>query len=190
MEDHCQELQAFMEENETLFQNQLVQSFLTQNDNITLLKNAICSPSAEHEQSLDDAFKAHHFKVRFLSYISSVLYFNAVNFDKKQRTNKHRFPLTLDQPLSKGEEGLTHKDLIKTDKGVLEHLHWGSIEDALENESLIKAVRKLTEKQRELLYLVYVLELTDTEVAKLTGKSQQAVSKMHKQALNKLRNWM
>ncbi|WP_175989950.1 sigma-70 family RNA polymerase sigma factor [Bacillus sp. Marseille-Q1617] len=165
--------------------NKAVESFMTRPEHQELLKEFLSSPSASAEGCLNEAFKAHYFGIRFTSYVSSSLYFHSVNFDKKIRLHRGRQLLTLDQPLG-GEEDGTFKDMIADTE---EHLTLPvqSLEDAISDETLLHAYRKLTDRQRRILDLAYVEELSDTDISKILRVSQQAVSKSHKKALAKLK---
>lgn len=175
-------------ENEEFLKNKVVQSFLQHKQNQILLINVICNPSKENEENLDKAFKKFYFNIRFISFISSALYFNAINFDKKYRKIQHRQTLTVDQPLN-AEEGGTFKDLIcdeSADIKLDEILKSESITSYLENPLLCRAVETLTDKQKVILDLAYVKGLNDTEIGNVLKKSQQAVSKTHKKALKNI----
>ncbi|MEL3972955.1 sigma-70 family RNA polymerase sigma factor [Rossellomorea oryzaecorticis] len=165
--------------------NKAVESFMTQPEHQELLKEFLTSSSPSAENRLNEAFKAHYFGIRFTSYVSSSLYFHSVNFDKKIRLHRGRQLLTLDQPLGGDEDG-TFKDMIP-DSGEPVTLPEQSLEDAISDEALLAAFRKLTDRQREILDLAYVKEMSDTEIAKVLLVSQQAVSKSHKNALARLR---
>jgi RNA polymerase sigma factor (sigma-70 family) len=162
-----------------------VESFMSQPEHQELLKEFLTSPSASAEDCLNEAFKAHYFGIRFTSYVSSSLYFHSVNFDKKIRLHRGRQLLTLDQPLGGDEDG-TFKEMIP-DSGEPVTLPEQSLEDAISDDALLAAFRKLTDRQREILDLAYVKEMSDTEIAKILRVSQQAVSKSHRNALARLR---
>jgi RNA polymerase sigma factor (sigma-70 family) len=165
--------------------NKAVESFMSQPEHQELLKEFLTSPSASAEDCLNEAFKAHYFGIRFTSYVSSSLYFHSVNFDKKIRLHRGRQLLTLDQPLGGDEDG-TFKDMIP-DSGEPVTLPEQSLEDAISDDALLAAFRRLTDRQKEILDLAYVKEMSDTEIAKVLRVSQQAVSKSHKNALARLR---
>jgi RNA polymerase sigma factor (sigma-70 family) len=165
--------------------NKAVESFMSQPEHQELLKEFLTSPSPSAEDCLNEAFKAHYFGIRFTSYVSSSLYFHSVNFDKKIRLHRGRQLLTLDQPLGGDEDG-TFKDMIP-DSGELVTLPEQSLEDAISDDALLAAFRKLTDRQREILDLAYVKKMSDTEIAKVLRVSQQAVSKSHRNALARLR---
>lgn len=99
--------------------------------------------------------------------------------------------LTLDQPLREDEEneGTTHKDMLyhpsidMTDKVACE-----TMADYVEDPKLHQALQTLTLKQRDILTHRYVRGLQNKEIAALFGDSPQNVSKLHKKALQKLKN--
>ncbi|MGR3766209.1 sigma-70 family RNA polymerase sigma factor [Rossellomorea sp. NS-SX7] len=165
--------------------NKAVESFMARPEHQELLKEFLTSPSASAEDGLNEAFKAHYFGIRFTSYVSSSLYFHSVNFDKKIRLHRGRQLLTLDQPLGGDEDG-TFKDMI-ADTEDPPSLPEQSLEDAISNETLLHAYRKLTARQRRILDLAYVEELSDTGIAVMLRVSQQAVSKSHRKALASLK---
>lgn len=190
--DCLKKFEQYKKNNKEFFENRVVRSFLEKKGNLILLINAICNPSKENESKLDRAFKGFYFNIRFTSYISSALYFNAINFDKKYRKLRSRFPLTVDNTVG-DENGGTFKDLIKDDGAEIKIdglLKSGNILDYLEDSSLSEAVKRLTDKQKEILYLAYVKRLTDTEIGIVLNKSQQTVSKTHKKALKSINNYL
>ncbi|MDT9027482.1 sigma-70 family RNA polymerase sigma factor [Rossellomorea yichunensis] len=165
--------------------NKAVESFLSQSKHQELLKEFLTSPSPSAEDYLNEAFKAHYFAIRFTSYVSSSLYFHSVNFDKKIRLHRGRQLLTLDQPLSGEKEG-TFKDIIPDSEESF-ILPEQSLKDAISDDALLAAFRKLTNKQRAILDLAYVNGMSDTEIARVLRVTQQAVSKSHRNALARLR---
>lgn len=173
--------------NKEFFENRLIRSFLAHPTNLILLQKVICEPTDENKLKLDRAFKSFYFNLRFTSYISSSIYFTAINFDKKHKKTQSRHPLTVDKPIGDGEEG-TFKDLItdNTVDMVDNVIQTNHIQDYLEDPILIEAVDTLTNKQQEILYLSYVCNLSDTEISRMLKKSQQAISKSHKKAIEKM----
>lgn len=181
-------MEEYSLKNKAFLENKIVQSFLEKEENFLLLKNAVCNPTKENHEELDRAFKEFYFNIRFTSYIASALYFNAINFDKRYRKVQNRHPLTVDSSVG-NEDGGTFKDMIIDDKSEIKidnMLRSTNILDYLEDPSLCEAVGNLTEKQREILDLAYVKGLSDTQIGLLLNKSQQAVSKTHKKALQNI----
>ena len=52
------------------------------------------------------------------------------------------------------------------------------------------ALYSLTEKQKQIINLVYIKGFSDTEIGQLLNISQQAVSKTHKKALKNIREYI
>ncbi|BBW98444.1 sigma-70 family RNA polymerase sigma factor [Geobacillus icigianus] len=184
-----QKIEEFKEENKDFLENTVVKSFLTEEENQKLLVQAICEPTEENKKLLDNKFEKFYFDIRFTSYISTVLYFNAINFDKRYRKMLNRQPLTVDQPINNDSSNTSFNAMLvdaETEIQVEDILRSDNIEDYITNPVLYEAIQSLTEKQKEVISLAYVKGLTDTEISKILNKSQQAVSKIHKAALKKI----
>ncbi|TYR78891.1 sigma-70 family RNA polymerase sigma factor [Priestia megaterium] len=185
-------VENFVKENEEFLNNVIVKSFLEKEEHKLLLLDVICNHNQANREKLDLEFKKFYFNIRFISFVSNTLYFNAVNYDKKYRKISKRHPLTVDKPLG-DEEDSSFKDLIidtNADIRVEELLNSLDIEDYVANPTLYAAIKELSPKQKQVLNLVYVNGLTDTEVSKRLGKSQQAISKLHKKALGKIAGYI
>ncbi|USK83066.1 sigma-70 family RNA polymerase sigma factor [Peribacillus frigoritolerans] len=63
-----------------------------------------------------------------------------------------------------------------------------TIEDITSDKEIANALSQLTNTQKKTLKLKYVDNLAFKEIAVIMNVSQQAVSKNHKLAINKLRN--
>lgn len=77
---------------------------------------------------------------------------------------------------------------------IMQHLFQGDLSDAdiffaeqlFDNYTLFKAYRSLTDKQKLVVYLKYVFELSEPLIAKRLRITRQAVSKRNKAALRSL----
>jgi len=87
-------------------------------------------------------------------------------------------PLSLAQPIGRGSE-LTLADVLCDDDD------WNDLSDA--KVSLIPAVRKLTERERRILYLRFFEDLTQEEIGTQLGVSQMQVSRLLVRVLGQLR---
>lgn len=76
------------------FFEQSIKSFLSIHNNFHLFKQSICHPTIENQMLLDQSFKTFYFYIRFTAYLSSTIYYHAINFDKKDRQTNYRFPVT------------------------------------------------------------------------------------------------
>lgn len=190
---HCNyEWRRFAEENSPLLQHKVVQNFLKNEDNQQLLMDAVCQPTKKNKELLDAAFKKHYFNARFTTYISTALYFYALNYDKAQRITNERYTLTIDQPI-KEEGGATLNELLEDPTAQIsidELIDSNCIEDHVECQTLYEAITKLSKKQKEVIDLYYIGNFSEKDIGKMLNKSQQVVSKLHRKALRNLYNYM
>jgi len=190
----CHEvLLAFQQKYYRLFKQPIIKSFLQDNENWILTKQAICHPTKRNMEKVDDAFQAFYKNVRILTYLSSLIYYNAINFDKYMKKHYNREMLTLDQPLQTEEEDsrYTHKDMLYQPMPDMDDMivH-ETIADYVEDFKLYQAIQVLTVKQQKVLTLKYVHRLQNKEIAQLFSESPQNVSKIHRRALQKLKIYL
>lgn len=182
-------IKKFEDENIELLQNDIVTSFLKQPLNKQSYLKAISEPTKENMEDLDNKFKQFYFKIRFVSHISSTLHFNSVNFDKRQRKLQSRFQTTFSKNSGNEGEDNNYFDSIPDKNADISLNTLLSKEDITKQISCPKlyvALNRLSPKQMQIINLAYVIGLNDTEISILLGKSQQAISKMHKKALGNL----
>ncbi|WP_146551837.1 sigma-70 family RNA polymerase sigma factor [Rummeliibacillus sp. SL167] len=180
----CYKFRKFIEENKTFLNNPIIKDFLSKKANYQLLKQSICDPTCQNKEQLDQAFRGFYFNIRFTAYISSTLYFHAINLDKKIRKLNYQFPIMLDQPV-KEDSDMSLKDMTIYHEDF--ELKSDNILDYITDSKIYEAVKRLTPNQRHILYLVYIKGWTDSEVGKHLKKSQQAVSKSRNKALKRIR---
>lgn len=185
-------MHRFVEENRSLLEHKVVKNFLKSKDNRQLLVNAICNPSEKNYELVDLSFKKYNFNARFTAYISTTLYFYALNYDKNQRKDNERCSLTIDQPI-KEYGGATLKDLLEnstTQLSLDEIIDSEHIEDYVEWSTLYQAIANLSTKQKEVIDLYYVSNLSEKDIGVLLKKTQQVVSKLHRKALLNIFNYI
>lgn len=180
----CSKFRDFIQENREFLNNPIIKDFLSKKANYQLLRQSICDPTYQNKERLDHAFRGFYFNIRFTAYISSTLYFHAVNLDKKIRKLNYRFPITLDQPV-KDDSDMSLKDMTIYHEDF--ELKSNNILDYITDSNIYEAVKGLTPNQRQILYLVYIKGWTDSEVGNYLKKSQQTVSKSRNKALKKIR---
>lgn len=178
---------TFLQENKSLLSNPIVKSFFGEEANFHLLKKAIEFPTKENKEKLDESFRKHFFTIRFTAYISSSMEYSTINFNKKLTMYQKRFPLILaereggeiDITLQDKEadeiEGIVEKEMLRT-----------SVEEYVTDKMIYSAILSLTSSQRAVLTYAYLYKLTDTEIARTIGTSQQYVSKTRKVALQRI----
>ena len=108
-----------------------------------------------------------------------------------RRNNKTRLEVSIDEPLNVDWDGneLLLSDILGTDEDVI----YRDIEIEVEKKLLMKAIDKLSERERTIINLRFGLntpdgqELTQKEVAALLGISQSYISRLEKKIMKQLK---
>ncbi|SES10480.1 sigma-70 family RNA polymerase sigma factor [Psychrobacillus sp. OK032] len=158
----------------------IIQEFLKCPSNLTLFEEFKTTNSEEIKQKIDLRFKKHYQNYRIISYLIKVLHYESKHFDRKMRTYKDRYQLILTNNLDLSPIFLerSYSDSIGFSEDIIDHIA---------SHKLFNCLRKLTDRQKEILSLVYVKQMTDKEIAQYLGITQQAVSKTRKNIIKKVR---
>ncbi len=108
-----------------------------------------------------------------------------------RRNNKTRLEVSIDEPLNVDWDGneLLLSDILGTDEDII----YRDIETEVEKKLLMKAIDKLSERERTIINLRFGLntpdgqELTQKEVASLLGISQSYISRLEKKIMKQLK---
>ena len=108
-----------------------------------------------------------------------------------RRNNKTRLEVSIDEPLNVDWDGneLLLSDILGTDEDVI----YRDIEIEVEKKLLMKAIDKLSERERTIINLRFGLntpdgqELTQKEVAALLGISQSYISRLEQKIMKQLK---
>ena len=108
-----------------------------------------------------------------------------------RRNNKTKMEVSIDEPLNVDWDGneLLLSDILGTDEDVI----YKDIENEVERKLLLKAISKLSERERTIINLRFGLgtpdgkELTQKEVAELLGISQSYISRLEKKIMKRLK---
>lgn len=172
--------------NKFVVESRIFKEFLKESYHEKLFSQYKREPTPQNQKKLEEAFQKFSRKIIAISYLRKVIHYESRNFDKKIRNEKKKELLILNQPI---ENDLFLIDLFE-DEGLNQKMECeisNDIKDHLMNHDLLKAIKSLTPKQKEVLYLYFVKELKDVEIAKKMKVSQQAVSKLRNKALQKLK---
>lgn len=176
---------------ENALSKQIIKTFLSQTINYEIFLHAICVPTKENEKRLNQSFQRYYVEVRFIHYMSQVIWRYAKDFKAKKNTEQTHYVLLMDQPLQR--EGTvkyqTYGEQLpdKSNNGEILNEKRSHLLEQIDDPYLYKGLQQLTNKQLRVLNLNFVSQFTHTEIALLLGTSQQAVTKMIGQALHKLR---
>jgi RNA polymerase sigma factor (sigma-70 family) len=176
----------FFIDNKKALENPIVKGFLSNKNNFELVVRALTEPSKMNREKVDQAFTEHYKKVKKIKYISNLIHFFSIDFDKKIRKLNQRFLLTLDQPLAE-DNNVSMKDLLMDTHTSTNVNEQRSLKDQIENERLYRALDVLTQKQVLILEMIYVNNLTLREIANILDSTPQNVSNLHRKALEKLK---
>lgn len=169
--------------------NQVVQRFLNQQANYQLFTTAICFPTEENWERLDWAFRQFYTEIRFINYLSKVIWRYGRDFRSKHQRNEAHYLIILDQPMQKEESSATtYKDQL-ADNSENDTLKGESFLDQVDDFYLQEALKQLTDKQLRVLESYYAYNITQEEIACNLGVSQQSVSKTMKTTLDKLKDF-
>lgn len=111
-----------------------------------------------------------------------------------RRNSKTKLEVSIDEPLNVDWDGneLLLSDILGTDEDII----YRGIEDEVERKLLIKAVNKLSEREKTIIRLRFGLgtpggnEMTQKEVATLLGISQSYISRLEKKIMKQLKREM
>ncbi|MFD3260761.1 sigma-70 family RNA polymerase sigma factor [Paenibacillus lentus] len=174
----------------SIFSNRIVRDFFQNTENIDLLLRALDG----HEDSkriLEDNFRRHFFRIRFVKYLSSTINYSSIDYMRITQKRTYRNPLIFDSPVSYDGNLSTIGDLLMNQRELLiaEKVYSDPIkfQDSIKNEDLALAFSLLTHKQKLITTLYYAMCYQDNEIANLLGVSTQAVCKTRNMALKNLR---
>lgn len=183
------EKKNLLQDYEHAFSNQIVKNFLNKNTNYEIFVHAVSVPSEENEGRLNQSFQQYYTELRFIHYMSQVIWRYAKDFKAKKNTDQMHYVLLMDQPLRGEMNSQTFGGQLPDTSSSEEMIHEKNshLLEQIEDPYLYKGLQQLTKKQLSVLNLYFVYQLTHVEIALLSEVSQQAVTKMIGQALQKLR---
>ena len=189
MDKDNQKIEDFFYRNNEQVNNPIIKSFLSDSQNLYLVQKAILYPTDINRKLVDESFQSHYVNVRKTKYVSNLIYFFSLDFDKKRRRLRKRSLLILDKGLSE-KDGKTAIERIEDASNETEpdNIVGEGLLDNIEDEQLLKSLQKLTVKQLQILEMIYVKELSIKEIAQTLQTTPQNISNLHRKALNKLNN--
>ena len=176
--------------NKSIFLNPVVKHFFQKDENIHSLVKAL-DGNLEAKRELEENFRKHFFRIRFVSFLISIINYSTINLTRLSQNNDIHYQLTFDHPTLDREDGTTLGEILHDSHEL--PLSEPIISDPAKfqsyfnNEGLAQAFARLSLKQQLITTLRYAMCYQDNEIAKFFGVSQQAVSKTRNLALRKLR---
>lgn len=173
---------------ETQFKNPLLKAFLSEAEHLKLYKQYCRTPNDCIKEMINDRFVCFYIRIRAVAYFSKIIYFTSRHFDMERRKHDYKYILSLDST-DGNQSTTTLKELIVDEsatKSFHQHLEQ-EIGQHIQNPTLYKAILTLNKRQKQILYLAYIINISDTEISKQLNVTQQAISKSKNNALAKVR---
>ena len=161
-------------------------NFLKNKENAHIYENYLEEKTINHTKQLNEAYKSYERDLIISSYLNKVISFEAKRFDKKLRTES-KLICSLDEQIG---EDITLVDTLVDEKSEedFDNITLNNELDELFEELCWKQIfDSLTKRQKEILKMIYMLDLPEKEVARSLRITQQAVSKTHCRALKKIK---
>lgn len=175
-------------------QNPVLKAFLAKEEHLELYRQYSQKPQEHLKVKIDEHFLNFYAQIRAVSYFSKTIHFTALHYDKKRRLFEHRNVLFLDRPATEGNEGggqssVSLKELIEDESAsrMFEERMEKELGDFIQNPALYNAILALNERQKQIFYLSFIKEMSDTEIARRLNVTQQAITKSKNNALKKVR---
>lgn len=160
----------------------VLREFLSNEENLKLVEQYHRTPTICVKTQLDNKFKRFYLVIRHFTYLLKTIHFKAKMFDKSIRKYHQIYPLIVD--------GNTNGTVFSKSKLVdefVDQISFMTLEEYVSNPEIMKAIYDLTDKQKQILYHLYINDFSIKELAGYLGVSSQNISKIKNQALNQLR---
>ncbi|MEC2074418.1 sigma factor-like helix-turn-helix DNA-binding protein, partial [Alkalihalophilus marmarensis] len=177
-------ISSFFNEIPQMLEEPIMRGFLKEHSNVKTLETYIKHPTQENRLVLDNAFKDHFYKVRLIYYITTLIRNHVFDIKDRYQRFDSRNLLIVDQPIN-DENTTSFIDLIRYDQNDLnkENYRCKSLIECVSEEEIYNGLKKLKEKERKVLDLIYLNGFTNSEAAVYLNQSPQSVSKLHKNAV-------
>lgn len=189
-EEQSKRFHEYCNSNPSICADRVIKDFFTNDEHIKLLLQALDGDSDSGRQ-LEETFRKHYFRVRFIKYLVSTIKYSAIDQIRTYQRNSARNPLIFDRPALKEGSASTIGELLAStnypDPAEASTSDPEKFQSSIANEQLAKAFARLTQKQKKIATLGYGMCYRDNEIASLLGISPQAVCKMRNHTLRKLR---
>lgn len=162
--------------------DRVMASFLEISENRSLVSAVLALPTAQNIRKLDKAFKEFYAEIKFIKYVSMILYYEAIHFNQK-RVELQQKAIPFDHTREPNEEHGSESNILEDTDQELSN----SLAEQIADQELYQAFQALTVRQQQVLQLAYAEHLTDREIASVFGVSQQAISASRRSALSKLK---
>ncbi|MGG3522557.1 sigma-70 family RNA polymerase sigma factor [Bacillus pseudomycoides] len=190
------QIEAYCRKYKEKMNEPIVRNFLKDKENYALFQEAILNPTEENTSMLNNAFAEYYRKVKVINYISNLVYFYSIDFDKRISLYKKRNLFSLTVPHEETDKSLNNLDALTSSEEDLTYNDFENmnkkddLKDHIDDDLLYKALDVLSDKQIRILTLMYLNDHTNKEVAEILNESVQTISYNHNKALSKIKEFM
>lgn len=172
--------------------SQLVANFLKQHLHTHETDSVDKVLTQMNQAKLIKDFDAYVYKVYFYGYVKKTIRYSSLKHQQRVKEQQEREALSLNI-IDEGFHEERINTLPDTTSDLTEHLNqFTSYQTAFDEISpdpvLSKALKSLTDRQKEILYRCVVLGESDTRLAAEKGVTKQGINKLKHTALNKVRS--
>lgn len=158
-----------------LYLKSILNSFLTIEQNKKLYEEYKVSFDKKKLCVLDNEFEKFYSKIVLVSYFSKALHFAAQKYDQGIRRYK-----CFEEELLERNEDVIYRDSYNVHEP-------DNIANYVEDKDISVSITNLKDRQKQILYLHFVREMTEAEIASVLNISQQAVNKAKNKAIDEIR---
>jgi DNA-directed RNA polymerase specialized sigma subunit len=163
--------------------NRLIEAFFSRPEHVRLFLHYWFHPTQDNKIHLDKAFKKCLAKIRTLAYFIKIMDYEAKRFDRKLRLTQSKVSANLDNHDIEESKSNLYEQKNDYDESYVHE----PLEEWIDSYPLYVAIKKLTKKQKRVLFLAYIRNQSDSDIASSLTISRQAVAKMRKVSLQKIR---
>lgn len=171
--------------------NPLLKNFLDENSyNKKLLICWANYGDKDALEALNERFKQFSFRIYFYSYIRKSLLLKAREIKAKHNLLKNKEELSLNIVFEEKEEELINTIPSKSTDYEEEYEDTHTTSDFtkyVSEKKLLDAINGITKKQKQILFMYIVQDMTESEIAQSFHTSVQAINKNKNNALKKIK---
>lgn len=171
--------------------NKLLIKFLNEDkENNYIYQQMIDTDDEYYKDILFDRFYHYIFKIYFISYIEKSIRFKSYEIkNKKKKILNNELYILNDIDENFNEEKINM--MLDDSTDFLENISKEpNFENISSNEDLIKALDNITDRQRLVIYMCFIEDKEEKQIAKELNVSKQSVNKVKITGLKKLKNYI
>lgn len=159
----------------------------------TLYLDFLHNNSEKSLKILNEEFYSYLFKIYLTSYIRKSITLTAYKLMKKYNLQKYREQLSLNVIKEGYEEeniNLIADNDINFEEEIIRNQEVVNFNEVFSDERLTMAIDTLTKRQKHILYMRFVREIEEDEIARILNISKQSINKTKNTAIKKIESYM